>query len=231
MSDRSNPSPLKVKQIWRKKSSWTSLPPHTHCPSPAARGSKLLGLTAEELQAVRVGIGNSTKARARRLRAQEHARLHPSSALTRVRRRNGSRVFRAFPLRAADLYENDARPPTRSTTKSHQRCGLCGNVKSHPVSYGFSLPIFLFMLTSLGTRYECGHSHCYVCIRLHLEFDWACPHCSKIITRAPYCHHGEEDGITCDFPDWHDTSRVAYSWDGLTWPRPRIVQVVSDDSS
>ncbi|KAJ7904064.1 hypothetical protein B0H13DRAFT_2334903 [Mycena leptocephala] len=195
MSDRSNPSPLKVKQIW------------------PARGSKLLGLTAEELQAVRVGIGNSTKARARRLRAQEHARLHPSSALTRVRRRNGSRVVRAFPLRAADLYENDARPPTRSTTKSHQRCGLCGNVKSHPVSY------------------ECGHSHCYVCIRLHLEFDWACPHCSKIITRTPYCHHGEQDGITFDFPDWHDTSRVAYSWDGLTWPRPRILHVVSDDSS
>ncbi|KAJ7884927.1 hypothetical protein B0H13DRAFT_2343428 [Mycena leptocephala] len=169
----------------------TPLPFKSHKYWPR-HGSKVLNLSAAELL--------------------EYDRLHPSSALTRVRHRNGSRVTRDDPLCLADLYETAARPPCLETTRTHQKCGLCGNVKSHPVSY------------------ECGHSHCYFCIRIHLKFDWQCPDCSKIITRTPYHHQGECDSLACDFPDW-DASSVSYSWEGLTWPRPRIVHVVSDESS
>ncbi|KAJ7038834.1 hypothetical protein C8F04DRAFT_1255758 [Mycena alexandri] len=142
-----------------------------------------------------------------------------SSANTRVRstverdcRHRGRRDIRDVPLTEDDLYVGPDRPAPLHTDRTHQTCSLCLQVKAHPVSY------------------LCGHSHCYVCIRLHLENDWRCPiaHCRSLMRRAPFRHHDEEEGIAFDFPDREDRSAVTYDWDGLTFPRPPVHVEVED---
>ncbi|KAJ7019526.1 hypothetical protein C8F04DRAFT_1276125 [Mycena alexandri] len=81
---------------------------------------------------------------------------------------------------------------------------ICNCVKVHPVAY------------------LCGHSHCFTCVRLHLEHDWKCPivSCARVIHQAPHRHYPDEQAIAYDFPDWVNTSRVSYSWEGLIFPSP-----------
>ncbi|KAJ7456317.1 hypothetical protein B0H11DRAFT_2244237 [Mycena galericulata] len=100
-----------------------------------------------------------------------------------------------------DLYVDSARPPPLDAPKEHHVCSICHDVKSHPVSY------------------QCGHSHCYVCIRLWLEKKkMTCPECSKVMHSAPFRHYGEEHGIEHEYPAWNDQSRVWYDWQGLIFP-------------
>ncbi|KAJ7821914.1 hypothetical protein B0H14DRAFT_3471094 [Mycena olivaceomarginata] len=89
-------------------------------------------------------------------------RVQPPSIV----RRPGLRIKRETPLSEADLYLDDTRPRSISAPPILLTCTLCFNLKSHPVSY------------------KCGHSHCYVCIRLWLETSWECPTCHKIIAAA-----------------------------------------------
>ncbi|KAJ7466767.1 hypothetical protein B0H11DRAFT_1921664 [Mycena galericulata] len=117
----------------------------------------------------------------------------------------GARVARDRPLTREQLWLNGIGPPEQTTDRKHQQCGICLQVKSHPVSY------------------LCGHSHCYACVRVWLEQSWVCPLCTQIMWDAPHRNYIEEAGIACDFPDWHDTSIVSYSWDGLTFPRRPII--------
>ncbi|KAJ7472812.1 hypothetical protein FB451DRAFT_1399011 [Mycena latifolia] len=93
--------------------------------------------------------------------------------------------------------------------KTHHQCSICHNVKSHPVSY------------------LCGHSHCYVCIRLWLEKDWKCPNCATTMHREPVRQYAEEDYLEDQYPGW-DVSRVEYKWDGLMFPKFRRMIVVPD---
>ncbi|KAJ6453453.1 hypothetical protein DFH09DRAFT_1117329, partial [Mycena vulgaris] len=65
----------------------------------------------------------------------------------------------------------------------------------------------------------CGHSHCYRCIRVSLEYRWSCPSCRSTITSPPFRNYDLEAGIAHDFPDWRDLSQVDYSWEGLVFPR------------
>jgi hypothetical protein len=52
------------------------------------------------------------------------------------------------------------------------------------------------------------------------------------MTSAPHRHDDEEAGLACDFPEWKNHSRVSYSWDGLTWPRPfEVAPADSEESS
>ncbi|KAJ7120554.1 hypothetical protein C8R43DRAFT_1136728 [Mycena crocata] len=139
-------------------------------------------------------------------------RAPPSAGVTRVRShaererrmriQQGTRVVRLAPLTVTALYVDGVLPPVLTTNRPHQKCRLCSHVKAHPVSY------------------LCGHSHCYSCIRLHLETDWRCPDCDTIMDRPPHRHDGEETGIQLDYPNWGDTSSVLYSFDGLTFPKP-----------
>ncbi|KAJ7446785.1 hypothetical protein FB451DRAFT_1412194 [Mycena latifolia] len=111
------------------------------------------------------------------------------------------------------LYLTATRPPEVESPKKHHLCGICRGVKSHPVSY------------------ECGHSHCYVCICLWLEESWKCPTCRKVMTAEPFRHYGEEDCLVDAYPDRGDKSEVDYSWDGLRFPkRTRVVEVTDSDS-
>ncbi|KAJ7605673.1 hypothetical protein DFH06DRAFT_1348526 [Mycena polygramma] len=63
----------------------------------------------------------------------------------------GWRRTREAPLTRGELWLDEERPPVLAVPKPHHVCSLCLDVKSHPVSY------------------LCGHSNCYVCIRLRLE--------------------------------------------------------------
>ncbi|KAK7020808.1 hypothetical protein R3P38DRAFT_3547994 [Favolaschia claudopus] len=120
-----------------------------------------------------------------------------SSARTTIIYRDGRRINRERPLSASDLYLDDERPEKIKATAGH-RCILCRRVKSHPVAHP-----------------KCGHSYCYVCVRLHLEVEWTCP-------------YREADSLAADYPNRVDNSRVSYSWAGLTFPmRPPSIWVGS----
>ncbi|KAJ7429983.1 hypothetical protein B0H11DRAFT_1931049 [Mycena galericulata] len=136
-----------------------------------------------------------------------------SSTRTRVRPNRagtpldplGWRAPRDEELTRNDLLLNGVAPTPRETDRSHQRCGICLHVKSHPVSY------------------ICGHSHCYTCVRLWLEQRWVCPTCVTVMNRAPHRNYEEEAGIAMDFPDWVDQSVVDYNWDGLNFPKRQLI--------
>ncbi|KAJ7116093.1 hypothetical protein C8R44DRAFT_880465 [Mycena epipterygia] len=74
-------------------------------------------------------------------------------------------------------------------------------------------------------QYECGHGHCYVCIRTWLKRSWQCPQCWQRMTAAPTRSYATEASITIDHPLWSDPSVVTYSWAGLKFPKPLIVPV------
>ncbi|KAJ7300376.1 hypothetical protein DFH08DRAFT_979723 [Mycena albidolilacea] len=134
-------------------------------------------------------------------------RARPSGSSVNDRSGGGYRIPRREPLTEAVLYNDAARPPVLATPKPHHVCSICWDVKSHPVSY------------------LCGHSHCFVCIRLWLEKDWACPDCKQIMFKAPFRHYGEEKSIEYDYPFWVDDSRVSYTFSGLVFP-PSPVEVI-----
>ncbi|KAJ7506692.1 hypothetical protein B0H11DRAFT_2219375 [Mycena galericulata] len=123
----------------------------------------------------------------------------------------GWREPRDEELTRTDLLVNGVAPTPRETNRSHQRCGICLHVKSHPVSY------------------TCGHSHCYVCIRLWLEQRWVCPTCVTVMNIPPHRNYEEEAGIALDFPDWVDESVVEYSWEGLRFPRRQVIIAPDSD--
>ncbi|KAJ7699120.1 hypothetical protein B0H16DRAFT_1749490 [Mycena metata] len=103
----------------------------------------LYNKSAADMQRIRDALGISS------------ANTTVRSAIKRDRLHRGSRVIRDVPLTEDDLYLSADRPPTLKTDRAHQTCSICLNVKAHPVAY------------------LCGHSHCYVCIRIHLEEDWS----------------------------------------------------------
>ncbi|KAJ7623110.1 hypothetical protein DFH06DRAFT_1142895 [Mycena polygramma] len=82
--------------------------------------------------------------------------------------RAGARIRQAPPVSHGTLYLTAVRPPEREALQDHHKCGVCFEVKDHPVS------------------------HCYVCARLALEHGWRCPDCNTIMTDAPFRHYGEE---------------------------------------
>ncbi|KAJ7655777.1 hypothetical protein DFH06DRAFT_1329212 [Mycena polygramma] len=101
-------------------------------------------------------------------------------ARTRVRYCTpGSRAKREVPLTSEALWLTPHRPPLLAASVPDNECGLCHCVKSHPV------------------RYKCGHSHCYVCIRVWLEHSWECPDyfCGLTMREQPCADFSEEARI------------------------------------
>ncbi|KAJ7511018.1 hypothetical protein B0H11DRAFT_2215766 [Mycena galericulata] len=185
-------------------------------PAPLEHDSASAPVERRMISAVPASEGGPVRTTTSLRRAHEDSvavsKVHAQSAPP-VRSRNskpgidelGHRVSRAKPLTRADLYLSDARPPRLKDPKPHHICRICRTVKSHPVSY------------------QCGHSHCYVCIRMWLEKHWTCPECVVTMTARPFRHEGEEESLDADYPCWDDRSRVSYSWDGLTFPTyPRV---------
>ncbi|KAJ7154946.1 hypothetical protein C8R43DRAFT_1126330 [Mycena crocata] len=137
--------------------------------------------------------------------------MAPSAGATRVVRRGGflsagKRDNRDAPLLIDDLYLTDARPPILRGIKPDHQCSQCFNMKFYPVSL------------------ECGHSDCYVCVRLWLEKEWKCPQCPVVVCQPPLMDTDEAERITERYPKWRDDSKVVMTWDGLTWPvRHRVI--------
>ncbi|KAJ7788727.1 hypothetical protein B0H14DRAFT_3503885 [Mycena olivaceomarginata] len=105
--------------------------------------------------------------------------------------RFGYRVRQNPPLSAETLYR----------TAPHHMCGICFGVKEHPVSY------------------QCGHSHCFVCIRFWLEKSWRCPECLMTMYCKPFRHWPEEAYLAAAYPGWGKDTQVNYSWKGLQFPK------------
>ncbi|KAJ7040786.1 hypothetical protein C8F04DRAFT_1253702 [Mycena alexandri] len=132
----------------------------------------------------------------------------------RLPRRHG---YGGCKLTTEDLYIGSARPPVfvrrmldqplppgvdpeePADPKPHHKCAICCSIKSHPVSYA------------------CGHSHCFVCVRVWLEDYRTCPECMTVIRQEPFRHYGEENGIRADYPAWVDKSEVDISWAGMVF--------------
>ncbi|KAJ7897376.1 hypothetical protein B0H13DRAFT_2337909 [Mycena leptocephala] len=114
--------------------------------------------------------------------------------------RFGLRV-REAPVTTESLYRTEGRPRDYEATQGHHECSICGGVKNHPVSY------------------RCGHSHCYVCIRVWLDKSWKCPDCMTIMRCAPFRQKFEEKTLAAAYPGWGEDSVVDYSWTGLQFPK------------
>ncbi|KAJ7138907.1 hypothetical protein C8R46DRAFT_1234146 [Mycena filopes] len=117
----------------------------------------------------------------------------------------GRRTRRQPALTHQDLWVGGVGPVDAPVAlRHHHKCGICQHIKSHPVSYA------------------CGHSHCYVCIRLWLERDFRCPDCKTTMFEPPFRHWAEEGGLEVDYVrdySWTDLSVVTYSYNGLIFPR------------
>ncbi|KAJ7168435.1 hypothetical protein C8R46DRAFT_1033682 [Mycena filopes] len=125
-------------------------------------------------------------------------------------RYEGSRSERDTDLTADDLYLTATRPPSDDKNPHYQpadgkyTCGICLGIKSHPVVYA------------------CNHSDCYVCIRQWLESSWQCPHC-RAVMHTPPAPVSQEFALEIQLAhlEWHDTSLVTGTWDGLRFPVAR----------
>ncbi|KAJ7097103.1 hypothetical protein B0H15DRAFT_945776 [Mycena belliarum] len=180
-------------------------------PSPASRA-----LAAAPT--ISVGVANTFEQALRRARIDNERLIynppprlrvpgetHVRPARSRPPRGRGAREIRERPLEREDLWVDGVGPTSLLPSKPFHKCTLCEGVKSHPVSY------------------LCGHSHCYVCIRLRLEHHWNCPDCSSEMYHAPFRQYAEEAALEDEYPGW-DESTVAYSWSGLVFPKePRII--------
>ncbi|KAJ6503462.1 hypothetical protein C8R47DRAFT_1210707 [Mycena vitilis] len=114
----------------------------------------------------------------------------------------GSRVPRAEPLSLKGLWIDGVEPPPRDPEATpHLECSVCKQVKMCPVTS------------------SCGHSHCYPCVRMALEYTFNCPSCRTVMTSAPFRCWAEEHCIALAHPDWNNTARVTYDFDGLVFPR------------
>jgi hypothetical protein len=88
-------------------------------------------------------LAQAERARRRRERKDAEGRAEYERRVIRVFppvgifRREGRQVARAIPLAVAELYLNDARPPSIPSPPLLLTCALCFNLKSHPVSYMF----------------------------------------------------------------------------------------------
>jgi hypothetical protein len=75
----------------------------------------------------------------------------------------------------------------------------------------------MYLLTCIVLRAACGHSYCYVCIRLWLERELSCPICATAMHAHLLRAISEEDALSDVYGVW-DTTTVQYNWDGLAFP-------------
>ncbi|KAJ7430615.1 hypothetical protein B0H11DRAFT_2134874 [Mycena galericulata] len=116
----------------------------------------------------------------------------------------GSRILRSIPLRAEDLLLNGVTiAGNRECNDPAYTCGICLGLKSHPVST------------------QCGHTFCFVCVRLALESSFACPMCGIVMHHSPHRVHDLEDIIVAAYPKQRDNTIVKWetAWGGLSFPK------------
>ncbi|KAJ7677864.1 hypothetical protein DFH06DRAFT_1316659 [Mycena polygramma] len=135
----------------------------------------------------------------RRVRPRGVAGVKRAPVLREIVAAPGIREDRDEALTVEDLWRPGSGPPFVDSVSSGDNCTICLQLKSHPVFY------------------NCGHGHCYTCIRIWLEEQWECPECRAIITQEPFRVYAVEEFLARLYGDW-DSSNVAYDWSGLTFP-------------
>ncbi|KAJ7797609.1 hypothetical protein B0H14DRAFT_2618833, partial [Mycena olivaceomarginata] len=136
--------------------------------APRRRTRPLLALEASLLEN-RTSRRSNFRAESRQARAPvPFSRPVPAVAAMARHGDPGWRSDRITPLMHEDLWQGGHGPPVQFPARAHHKCSICQHVKSHPVSY------------------LCGHSHCYVCIRLWLERSWSCPECITTMFQPPF---------------------------------------------
>jgi hypothetical protein len=90
----------------------------------------------------------------------------------------------------------------------------------NPTPSSSLLPTRSHHLTDFRTRLSCGHSACFVCVRLLLETQWGCDECGQVVTRRPQLDVEEVATIERAYPGW-DQSKIAFGWEGLSFPAAR----------
>ncbi|KAJ7496074.1 hypothetical protein B0H11DRAFT_1910337 [Mycena galericulata] len=159
----------------------------------------------EARQALVALATNAPPARASRPRIRPNCAGTPLDPL-------GWRAPHEEELTRDDLLLNGVAPTPRETNRSHQRCGICLHIKSHPVSQVVSLipPPCTPVGTAIATCASASGS-------------------SSVMNMPPHRNYEEEAGLALDFPDWVDESVVDYSWEGLRFPRCRVIIAPDSD--
>ncbi|KAJ7049742.1 hypothetical protein C8F01DRAFT_1264961 [Mycena amicta] len=104
-------------------------------------------------------------------------------------------------LLPAALLPGSPLPPRLTPKTTTHACGICAAVKVHPV---------------LCT---CGHTFCYLCLRIQVQASWKCLTCEGIIRAPPVRNLDVEDLLGAIYPALAaDQSQVTYLWDGLVFP-------------
>ncbi|KAJ7793386.1 hypothetical protein B0H14DRAFT_2927033 [Mycena olivaceomarginata] len=118
---------------------------------------------------------------------------------------DGWRRSNARGVPESQLLHSGPRPPSLTAKEPHHQCTICRCVKTHPVSY------------------KCGHTHCFICIRVWLQISWKCPDCNQVMHGPPSRNYDLEDWLSSAYPKIAaDGSRVTYSWSGLVFPSAPI---------
>ncbi|KAJ7775264.1 hypothetical protein B0H14DRAFT_2964601 [Mycena olivaceomarginata] len=118
---------------------------------------------------------------------------------------DGWRRSNARGVPESQLLHSGPRPPSLTAKEPHHQCTICHCVKTHPVSY------------------KCGHTHCFICIRVWLQISWKCPDCNQVMHGPPSRNYDVEDWLSSAYPKIAaDGSRVTYSWSGLVFPSAPI---------
>ncbi|KAJ6490869.1 hypothetical protein C8R45DRAFT_1096416 [Mycena sanguinolenta] len=115
--------------------------------------------------------------------------------------KEGRRWLRDRPLTHDDLYLDAERPAGNVEPKDYHLCAICKAMLLHPVST------------------HCGHTFCFVCIRMWLEKEWTCPECVTTLVSVPCRHWGTGQALASEYPTRVDNSRVKMSWIGLDFPQ------------
>ncbi|KAF7344273.1 RING-type domain-containing protein [Mycena venus] len=176
-------------------------PPRPEAATSSARGSPRMGDT--NLQP-----GPFVTLHSRAGRATILVTDHPLQSGLNLRPRpgpigshSGWRRSTARGVAQSQLLLSGPKPPTLTAKEPHHKCSICHCVKTHPVST------------------QCGHTHCFVCIRVWLQTSWKCPDCNTVMHSAPSRNYDLEEWLRISYPEIAaDESRVTYSWSGLVFP-------------
>ncbi|KAJ7805683.1 hypothetical protein B0H14DRAFT_2879126, partial [Mycena olivaceomarginata] len=90
---------------------------------------------------------------------------------------DGWRRSNARGVPESQLLHSGPRPPSLTAKEPHHQCTICHCVKTHPVSY------------------KCGHTHCFICIRVWLQISWKCPDCNQVMHGPPSRNYDVEIGF------------------------------------
>ncbi|KAJ7751017.1 hypothetical protein B0H14DRAFT_2636103 [Mycena olivaceomarginata] len=91
---------------------------------------------------------------------------------------DGWRRSNARGVPESQLLHSGPRPPSLTAKEPHHQCTICHCVKTHPVSY------------------KCGHTHCFICIRVWLQISWKCPDCNQVMHGPPSRNYDVEDWLS-----------------------------------